>query len=86
MNFGSLKLLHQKNIVQGLPYIQAMKDAYERCALRKHHQQLFPKGVAWRAKNVLELVRIDFYGLMYTLFYSQNRYFLLFIYDYSKRT
>lgn len=63
-----------------------MKDACEGCALGKYHQQSFPKGVAWRAKNVLELVHTNIYCLMYTLSHSQNMYFLLFIYDYSKMT
>ena len=33
LNFGSLKLLHQKNMIQGLPLIQEMEDACDGYAL-----------------------------------------------------
>lgn len=46
----------------------------------------FSEGVAWRAKEVLELVHIDVCGPMHTSFHSKNRYFTLFIVDYSRVT
>ncbi|XP_028072574.1 uncharacterized protein LOC114274797 [Camellia sinensis] len=52
LNFHSLKVLHQKNMVQGLPSIEEIHDVCEGCALGKHHRQPFPKGVAWRAKEM----------------------------------
>jgi len=36
LNFSSLKLLHQKYMVQRLLFLQEMRDAYEGCALGKH--------------------------------------------------
>jgi hypothetical protein len=33
-------------MIQGHPFIQEMKDACDGCALRKHHQQSFPREVA----------------------------------------
>jgi hypothetical protein len=43
LNFQSLKLLHQKNTVQGLPIISEKNEVYEGCALGKHHRQPFSK-------------------------------------------
>ncbi|GJT25797.1 retrovirus-related pol polyprotein from transposon TNT 1-94 [Tanacetum coccineum] len=52
----------QKNMVRGLPQIHEIEGVCEGCALRKHHRKPFPKGVSWRAKEILELVHTDFYG------------------------
>ena len=86
LNFQSLKLLYYKNIVHGLPTIEDRDGTCEGCALGKHHRQSFPKGVAWRAKKVLEFVHTDVCGPMQTLSHTQNRYFILFIDDYSRMT
>lgn len=86
LNFHSLKVLHQKNMVQGLPSIEEIHDVCEGCALGKHHRQPFPKGVAWRAKEMLELVHTDVCGPMRTPSHAQNKYFILFIDDYTRMT
>jgi transposase InsO family protein len=86
LNFQSLKLLQQQDLVYGLPSIHEKGDVCEGCALGKHHRQPFPKGGAWRAKEVLELVHTDVCGPMKTLSNSQNKYFILFIDDYSRMT
>ncbi|GJZ39746.1 retrovirus-related pol polyprotein from transposon TNT 1-94 [Tanacetum coccineum] len=64
LNFQSLNLLHQKNMVGGLPQIHEIEGVCEGCALEKHHRKPFPKGVAWRAKEILELVHTDLCGPM----------------------
>ncbi|GKC80369.1 retrovirus-related pol polyprotein from transposon TNT 1-94, partial [Tanacetum coccineum] len=64
LNFQSLNLLHQKNMVGGLPQIHEIEGVCEGCALRKHHRKPFSKGVSWRAKEILELVHTNFYGPM----------------------
>jgi hypothetical protein len=86
LNFHSLKLLHQKNMVQWLPIISEKNEVCEGCTLGKHHRQPFSKGVAWRAKKMLELVHTDVCGPIPTPSHSQNRYFILFIDDYSRMT
>ena len=52
----------------------------------KHHRESFPKGVAWRAKRVLELVHTDVCGPMRTPSQDKNMYFILFIDDYTRMT
>lgn len=46
LNFGCLKYLLQRIIVEELPFIEEKKDIYEGCALKNHHRQSFPKGVS----------------------------------------
>ena len=46
----------------------------------------FPKGVAWRAKEMLELVHTNICGPMRTHSHAQNKYFILFIDDYTRMT
>ena len=86
LNFQSLRLLYHKNMIHGLPTIEDRDGTCEGCALGKHHRQSFPKGVAWRAKKVLELVYTDVCGPMQTTSHAQNRYFILFTDDYSRMT
>ena len=73
-------------MVQGLPRIEEKSGVCEGCVLGKHHRLSFPKGVAWRAKKQLELVHTDVCGPMQTPSHAQNRYFILFIDDYTRMT
>ncbi|KAK2992531.1 hypothetical protein RJ640_002425 [Escallonia rubra] len=86
INFKNLKLLHKENMVQGLPTIEEKHEVCEGCAFGKHHRQSFQKGVAWRAKEKLELVHTDVCGPMQTLSNTENMYFILFIDDYTRMT
>ena len=52
----------------------------------KQQRQPFPSGKAWRAKALLELVHTDVCGPMRTPSNEQNRYFILFIDDYTRKT
>ncbi|GKG01024.1 hypothetical protein Tco_0305729, partial [Tanacetum coccineum] len=83
----SLNLLHQKNMVGGgLPQIHEIEGVCEGCALGKHHRKPFPKGVAWRAKEILELVHTDLCGPMRSPSHGNNLYFILFIDDFNGMT
>ncbi|KAK4404232.1 Retrovirus-related Pol polyprotein from transposon TNT 1-94 [Sesamum angolense] len=85
-NFQGLKLLHQKKMMTDLPQIQAVEGACEACLQGKQHKKPFPSGTSWRAKAVLELIHTDVCGPMRTPSHEQNRYFILFIDDYSRMT
>ena len=87
LNFNSLKMLCQRKMVQGLPNtIEEKNEVCDSCALGKHHRQSFPKGVAWRAKKVLELIHTDICGPMSTPSQGNNKYFVLFIDDFTRMT
>ena len=87
LNFHGLKLLSQNNMVVGLPScIEDREGVCKGCALGKHHRQPFLKGVGWRAKKALELVHTDVCGPMSTLSHGKNRYFILYIDDFTRMT
>ncbi|KAK4398323.1 Retrovirus-related Pol polyprotein from transposon TNT 1-94 [Sesamum angolense] len=69
-----------------LPQIQAIEGACEACLQGKQHKKPFPLRTSWRAKAVLELIHTDVCGPMRTPSHEQNRYFILFIDDYSRMT
>ena len=54
--------------------------------LGKHHRNSFPVGRSWRASHPLELVHSDLCGPMHTTSIGDDRYFLTFIDDYSRKT
>ncbi|XP_071739455.1 uncharacterized protein [Rutidosis leptorrhynchoides] len=61
-------------------------DTCESCMMGKQHRKPFPRNKAWRAKGILELVHTDVCGPMRTPSLNQNKYFSLFIGDYSRMT
>ena len=85
-NFHGLKILQQKNMMRDLPTIKEMDETCKGCMLRKQHRQPFPSRKAWRAKKPLELVHTDVCGPMRTPSNDQNRYFILFIDNYTRMT
>ncbi|KAL0378046.1 UNVERIFIED_CONTAM: Retrovirus-related Pol polyprotein from transposon TNT 1-94 [Sesamum radiatum] len=86
LQLPGLKILHQKKMMTDLPQIQAVEGACEACLQGKQHKRPFPSGTSWRAKAVLELIHTDVCGPMRTPSHEQNRYFILFIDDYSRMT
>ena len=85
-NFHGLKILKQKNMMRDLPTIKEINTVCEGCMLGKQHRQPFPSGKTWRAKKPLELVHTDVCGAMRTPSNDQNRYFILFIDDFTRMT
>jgi len=69
-----------------LPLIYVCDDVCDACQLGKSQKQPFPIDKAWRAKEKLELVHSNICGPMRTLIPTQNRYFILFIDDFSRMT
>ncbi|KAJ6937917.1 hypothetical protein NC652_012263 [Populus alba x Populus x berolinensis] len=86
LNFTSLKMLASKKMVKGLPHIDHPDEVCESCVLSKHHRSSFAKEVNWRAKRPLELVHTDVCGPITPMSTGQNRYFLTFTDDFSRKT
>ena len=84
MHFQGMKTL--KSMVYGLPQVEDNNGVCEGWALGKHQRNSFPKGGSRRAKGLLELVHTDVCGPMRTPSLAKNRYFVLFIDDYSRMT
>ena len=86
LNFTSLKMLASKKMVKGMPHIDHPDEVCESCVLSKHHRSSFAKEVNWKAKRPLELVHTDVCGPITPMSTGQNRYFLTFIDDFSRKT
>ncbi|CAH9134446.1 unnamed protein product [Cuscuta epithymum] len=85
-NLNALRLLHQKKMMRDMPPLDEKEGLCEGCMVGKQHRQPFPIEKTWRAKQILELVHTDVCGPMRTPSVSKNRYFILFIDDYSRMT
>ncbi|KAK8628128.1 hypothetical protein V6N13_063840 [Hibiscus sabdariffa] len=78
--------LHQKNMVRDFPSISLSNDLCEPCKLGKKHRLPFPKEKVWRASEKLQLVHTDICGPHRTLSLGGNKYFILFIDDFTRMT
>ena len=86
LNFGGLKLLSDKGMVKGLPSINHPDQFCEGCLLGKHFRKSFPRETTTRASKPLELIHTDVCGPIDPFSLGKNRYFLLFIDDFSRKT
>jgi hypothetical protein len=85
-NFGGLKLLGQKKMVNGLPSINQPDQLCEGCLVGKQFRKNFPKESTTRANEPLQVVHADVCGPIKPSSFGKNRYFLLFIDDFSRKT
>jgi len=79
-------MLASKKMVKGMPHIDHPDEVCESCVLSKHHRSSFAKEVNWKANKPLELVHTDVCGPIKPMSTRQNRYFLTFIDDFSRKT
>ncbi|KAI5354607.1 hypothetical protein L3X38_007502 [Prunus dulcis] len=84
LNDQSIKMLANQDMVHGLPSLEKDLAVCEGCKLGKQHRDSFPAESTWRAQFPLELVHTDICGPMQIASMSENRYFLLFIDDYTR--
>ncbi|KAL4362450.1 hypothetical protein GQ457_04G012430 [Hibiscus cannabinus] len=85
-NMRALCELHKKNMVRDFPSISLSNDLCEPCKLGKQHRLPFPKEEVWRASEKLQLVHTDICGPHRTLSLGGNKYFILFIDDFTRMT
>lgn len=86
LNFGGLRTLQQKEMVVGLPKFDAPSEVCKDCVVNKQHRDSFLKGKSWRSRKVVELVHLDFCGLINLTSNKGKRYFITFLNDYSRKT
>ncbi|KAI5348230.1 hypothetical protein L3X38_001117 [Prunus dulcis] len=84
LNEQSIRMLANQDMVHGLPSLDKDFAVCEGCKLGKQHRDSFPAESTWRAQFPLELVHTDICGPMQIASMSENRYFLLFIDDYTR--
>ena len=73
-------------MVQVLPEIHTEVDTCGSCIMGKQPRKSFSKGVSWRASVLLELIHTDICGPIKTPSLESQRYFLIFIDDFSRMT
>ncbi|GLU15868.1 hypothetical protein SLE2022_323240 [Rubroshorea leprosula] len=75
-----------KRMVKGLPSVNQPDQLCEGCLLGKQSRKSFPKQSQSRATRPLQLVHTDVCGPITPCSFGKNKYFLLFIDDYSRKT
>ncbi|CAN0856784.1 Retrovirus-related Pol polyprotein from transposon TNT 1-94 [Linum grandiflorum] len=85
-NMESLNYLQKKNLIKDLPTLQKFQEVCEPCQLGKQHRDSFPSQSSWRAKKKLELIHTDVCGPMQDPSLNNNKYFILFIDDFTRMT
>ena len=73
-------------MMRDLPSIKENNEVCEGCLLGKQHRFTFSTSGAWRAKDLLELIHTDVCGPMRMPSHENNRFFILFIDDFSRMT
>ena len=85
LNFGGLKMLQQKNMVEGLPKIVIPTQVYEECIVSKQPRNQFQKEKSKKAKKVLELVHSDLCRTITPMSNEGKWYFISFIDELSQK-
>ncbi|EOY19734.1 Copia-like retrotransposable element, putative [Theobroma cacao] len=84
LNFHSLKLMHDEHLVENIPAIGSFNYICDTCQYGKQSKKPFPKQAKWRATQKLQLVHTDIGGPMMTASLSGNKFYLLFIDEFSR--
>ena len=71
--------------MRSLPVVDYPDQLCECCILEKQHKSSFGIKNTWHAKKPLELVHSDVCGPMKTISNGNNRYFLTFIDDFTRK-
>jgi transposase InsO family protein len=86
LNYKSLKILQQKNMVRGLPKIEESNHVCADCLIGKQHRDAIPKSTNWKSSKILELIHSDICGPITPASNGNRRYILTFIDDFSRKT
>ena len=86
LSWNGLKVIQQKNMVEGLPKLKASQKVCENCLVGKQHRDPFPKESLWRASKILQLIHADICGPINPISNSKKRYLITFIDDFSRKT
>ena len=86
LNFKSLDLLSNKKLVSGMPSIKVPKELCEQCVACKQPRNVFVSYIPSRTNKSLELVYSDVCGPFEEPSIGENRYFVTFIDDFTRKT
>ncbi|GJR05475.1 retrovirus-related pol polyprotein from transposon TNT 1-94 [Tanacetum coccineum] len=83
-NYRTLQHMYTTKLVRNMPPISEVDSKCEGCELGKSRRLPFSKVGVTRATHKLEIVHSDVCGPMSTTSWSGNKYFILFIDDYTR--
>lgn len=86
LNFKSLKLLHDKELVLGLPKLVIPSKACDICLKGKQSRLPFTTNVPMRANAALQVVYSDICVPLEVLSAGGNKYFITFVDEYTRMT
>ena len=86
LNSKSIQIMHQKQMVEGLPKLKEVVKVCTFCNVGKQQRQKFPRKSKWRASNKLELIYEDLCGPITPTSHSGKRYLLVLVDDFSHKT
>jgi hypothetical protein len=85
LNFKDLTTMQRKSMVTGLTRLEVPDDICEECVQSKQHKHNFSKDAGSKAKDVLDLIYSDVCGPMQVDSIGDNKYFVSFIDDFSRK-
>jgi hypothetical protein len=83
--YGALKELAKKDMVHELPDMNYIKKIYEGCVIGKQMRNTFQKKAEYHARSSLELIHTDICGPITPMSFSDKRYFITFIDNYTRK-
>lgn len=86
LNFNGMKLLYQKNMMNGLPSLEQQKSICRNCVIGKQRRDSFPLRKSKKAKYPLKIVRSDICGLITPYSFGKKIYFITFSDDNSRKS
>ena len=86
VNFDILKIMTQKEMLKGLPFIIHSNQLCEGCLVGKQFCKSFLKESTSRAYQPLQEIHVNVCGPIKPCSFGKKSYFLLFIDDYSRKT
>lgn len=84
LNFGALKIMSDKNLVEGIPKIDIPSQRCEGCLVGKQSRSPYPAHTNYRANRRLDLIHGDLCGPVSPPTPAGNRYFMPLVDDYSR--
>jgi len=85
-HFNQISILemNKKELVEDMYVINNNAQICDTCQQGKQAKLPYPKNQAWRASQRLQLIHTNVCGPMKTAYLSGNKYFILFIDDYTR--
>ena len=85
LSYKGLRTLQYKEMMRGLPHLNASFKVCIDCMVGKKHRDAISKKSLWRASQRLQLVHSDIFGPIKLVSDSKKRYFISFTDDYSRK-